>query len=233
MKISILIPTFNNQNTIDTLINYLIKNDPDNHVYEIVVIDGGSTDSTRVKAREAGARVLRSPRKGTEAQLNHGAAMAVSDILYILHPQTIPPASYAEDIFTAVNNRYQSGTFQVDFESDHWFLNIKRWITYLDENTINLEDQSLFVTKEALLHAGGFSEDQLVLKNVEVLRRIKLYARFRVFDRKVKSSAHKYLQKGIVRLHGGFFLMYLLYRIGISNVQVQKLYRYIAGSHKD
>jgi glycosyltransferase involved in cell wall biosynthesis len=59
-KIMVLIPAFNEADSIVSVINDI----PKDLVYEIVVVDNGSRDGTGRKARDAGATVLREDRRG-------------------------------------------------------------------------------------------------------------------------------------------------------------------------
>ncbi|MGW8303461.1 MAG: glycosyltransferase family 2 protein [Desulfobacterales bacterium] len=60
MKISVVIPTYNEAPAIAEVIAAV----PQNKIEEIIVVDNGSTDGTAEKAAAAGARVIHEPRKG-------------------------------------------------------------------------------------------------------------------------------------------------------------------------
>ena len=60
MKISVVIPTYNEAPAIAKVIAAV----PQNKIQEIIVVDNGSTDGTAEKATAAGARVIHEPRKG-------------------------------------------------------------------------------------------------------------------------------------------------------------------------
>jgi|TARA_B110000263_G_C15184943_1_gene453347 glycosyltransferase involved in cell wall biosynthesis len=47
MILSIIIPTYNEEKTIITILQKIKKNSPNNFKYEVVIIDDGSTDSTK------------------------------------------------------------------------------------------------------------------------------------------------------------------------------------------
>jgi glycosyltransferase involved in cell wall biosynthesis len=59
-KIMVIIPAFNEAESIVSVINDI----PKELVYEIVLVNNGSTDSTERKARDAGATVLSEVRRG-------------------------------------------------------------------------------------------------------------------------------------------------------------------------
>ncbi|MEO7767054.1 MAG: glycosyltransferase, partial [Ferruginibacter sp.] len=83
MTISIIVPTFNEEKIIGELVNYLDRH-KDQHVLEIIVADGNSTDATMKVARAAGARLVVAPKKGRAVQMNYGASIASGDILYFI-----------------------------------------------------------------------------------------------------------------------------------------------------
>ena len=60
MKISIVIPTLNEEEAIGDVVRAV----PQDKVVEIVVVDNGSTDDSANQASLAGARVVREPRRG-------------------------------------------------------------------------------------------------------------------------------------------------------------------------
>ncbi len=60
MKVSVVIPAFNEEDAIEAVVKAL----PPGFVEEVIVVDNGSTDATAVRAAEAGARVVREARRG-------------------------------------------------------------------------------------------------------------------------------------------------------------------------
>jgi glycosyltransferase involved in cell wall biosynthesis len=81
MKISVVIPTFNEAPAIAEVIGAV----PQNRIQEIIVVDNGSTDGTAEQAAAAGARVIHEPRKGYGSACWAGAKAACnSDIIVFL-----------------------------------------------------------------------------------------------------------------------------------------------------
>src|SRR2546430_11006015 len=81
--ISIIIPTLNEEHCLAETLRSLRQHRP----HQIIVVDGGSRDTTCQLAREAD-ELVNSPR-GRAVQMNRGAAHATGDILLFLHADCI------------------------------------------------------------------------------------------------------------------------------------------------
>jgi rSAM/selenodomain-associated transferase 2 len=229
--ISIIIPTFNEADQILTTIGQLNQTSADDQ-FEIIIADGGSTDNTAVLAKQSGAIVLKSTRKGRAAQMNAGAKQAKGDILYFLHADTVPPKGYLADIKEAVANGYAAGCFMLSFDHSHWFLKANCWFTRFDVDAIRFGDQSLFVTKTALEQAGGFAEGHIVMEDQELIKRLRKKVRFKIIKKPVITSARKYLENGIYKTQGIFFLIFFLYKFGYSQHKLVRIYKKLMTQNK-
>ncbi|HKY17790.1 MAG TPA: glycosyltransferase [Rhizomicrobium sp.] len=85
--ISVVIPTLNAERLLPRCFDSLIPAAVRGVVREVIVSDCGSADGTLAIADAAGAHIVHA-RKGRGSQLAEGAAMAKSDWLLFLHPQT-------------------------------------------------------------------------------------------------------------------------------------------------
>lgn len=82
MHVSIVLPAKNEAATIAIVVQELVELYPG---YELLVIDDGSTDSTRSIALEAGARVVSQPySKGNGAAIKRGAQEASGDVIVFM-----------------------------------------------------------------------------------------------------------------------------------------------------
>ncbi|MFZ2418917.1 MAG: glycosyltransferase family 2 protein [Smithellaceae bacterium] len=97
-EISILIPAVNEAEIIADIIGRVcVTMDGLNRLYEILVIDDGSTDETALRAQNAGARVISHPYNiGNGAAVKTGIRQAKGDILVMMdgdgqhNPEDIP-----------------------------------------------------------------------------------------------------------------------------------------------
>jgi glycosyltransferase involved in cell wall biosynthesis len=85
--ISVVIPTSNSARLLPRCFDSLITAAVRGVVREVIVSDSGSSDGTLEIADAAGAHIVRA-KKGRPAQLTEGAAIARSDWVLFLHPET-------------------------------------------------------------------------------------------------------------------------------------------------
>lgn len=222
-KISVIIPAYNEGKAIGQTVQYVLKQAGDK-ISNILVVDGGSSDNTITKAKQAGAVVLQSPRKGRAVQMNYGAAHAQSAVLYFLHADTLPPRNFALDILKSVKKGLNAGCFRLSFNSKHPLLQGYAWFTRFNADCFRFGDQSLFITHAAFDRAGGFREDHIVMEDQEIVRRIKKSEKFIVLSTSVVTSARRYLDNGVIRLQLIFTLIYVLYYMEVGQVQLKNIY---------
>jgi glycosyltransferase involved in cell wall biosynthesis len=100
-RITVIIPAFNEENGVGQVIAEI----PKHLIFEIVVVNNASTDSTERIAREAGARVLREPIPGYGRACLKGIEYAKNsdykpDIIVFLDADH---SDYAEEISELIN----------------------------------------------------------------------------------------------------------------------------------
>jgi rSAM/selenodomain-associated transferase 2 len=230
--ISVIIPTYNEEEQIQATIQLLLKQDTSGLIKEIILSDGGSTDNTAAIAQREGGKVVVSPKKGRATQMNYGTMFASHNILYFLHADTIPPRNFSNHIVTEIDKGFEAGCFMLSFDYDHWFLKANCWFTRFDVDTIRFGDQSLFVTKEKFKQVGGFCEKHIVMEDQAIIKQLKKIARFTIIGKPVITSARKYLENGIYKTQGIFFIIYFMYRLGFSQEKLVYTYRKLIRQNK-
>lgn len=222
--ISVIIPVYNEQESLPALLEYLNAK-CDKAETEILIVDGGSEDETVPIASKLGAKVCKSAEKGRSKQMNWGARQAEGDILYFLHADTFPPASFIDDIKIAVEKGYGAGCFRLSFDVQHPLLAFYSWFTRFDVNLFRFGDQSLFVKKSTWKKVGGFDESLIVMEDQVIISLLKKEAAFKIINKEVVTSARKYIQVGIINLQLVFTVIVLLFYAGVDHKKIVNFYR--------
>ncbi len=145
-KISVIIPTFNE----DSNINHLLTNLPRAFNAEILVVDGKSADNTLKIAAQHGAIAL-SSELGRAKQIMHAASQASGEILLFLHADSTLPAHWDMQIREVLEQQENSlGYFRFGIKENFWTKPIIEWGVNFRCKYFKLPfgDQGLFVRKK-------------------------------------------------------------------------------------
>ena len=155
--LSIIIPVLNEEVMLKKLLKHLEVTSERSESIEILVVDGGSVDSTISIAEECGVKIFTS-KKGRAVQMNHGARNAKSETLYFLHADTFPPNNFDTYILDAIKAGYRAGCFRMQFDTKNPFLRLFAWLSRINHTLCRGGDQSLFVNREVFCENEGFNE---------------------------------------------------------------------------
>lgn len=224
-KISIIIPILNEADTIENLLDYLLKNSSNKDILEILVVDGGSDDSSQHIVSKYNNIILLTSNKGRAKQMNLGAKKASGNILYFLHADSFPPKNFENYIITEVNNGNEAGCFIMKFDSNHWWLKLAGFLTKLPWKACRGGDQSLFISKALFNTMGGFDEAFTIYEDNHFIS--KLYARnqFIVIQKWLTTSARRYKTNGIWTLQYHFLIIHLKRFFGASAENLCSYYK--------
>ncbi len=230
MKISVIIPAFNEAKNITKTISHIRKasrvNKSSFSIAEILVVDGGSDDGTRNLAKKAGAKVLLSPKKGRGAQLHHGAVHAVGDLFYFVHADVLPPLTFVEDIAKAVDQEWPMGLFEYCFDSSAFLLRVSAFFTRFRWLFTLGGDRTFFILREIYFRLGGYDPEFVIMEEYDFLRRAKKAGYdLVVLPCKCIVSSRKYENNSWLRVQLANFVAYNLWAWGgASPLYVRKVY---------
>lgn len=225
MKISVIIPVLNEENSIAKLLDYLLEIQNPKFTKEIIVVDGGSTDATlEVLKTYPRIKVIHS-QKGRAIQMNAGARFSTSDILYFLHCDTFPPKDFDSEINTKVQNRNHSGCFKMKFDSDHIVLKVSQWFTQFNLKCCRGGDQSLFVQQKLFHQLNGFDKKLIINEDNEFIHRLYQNSKFTVIQKTVTTSARKYVKNGVCKLQFHFIMIHFKNWLGANQDALVQYYQ--------
>jgi rSAM/selenodomain-associated transferase 2 len=224
MRISIIIPTYNEEDNIVGLVRHLQKYGGP-RLAEIIVADGGSTDLTVQTAQQLGITVIVSSGKGRAIQMNLGAQHATGDILYFVHADSLPPISFVDDIAAALYTGHEVGCFRFRFQSDKFMLKINSYFTRFDRIMCRGGDQTLYMTRDLFLKLGGYRGSFVIMEDYDLIARSKKIAEFRIIPKDVLVSARKYDDNGYVKVNLANFTVFMLYFLGFPQPFLLRVYK--------
>jgi glycosyltransferase involved in cell wall biosynthesis len=174
--ISVIVPTTNSARLLPRCFDSLIAGAVRGVVREVIVSDAGSTDGSLVIADAAGAHIVHS-RKNRGAQMAQAAAMAKSDWLLFLHPQTaLEPGWEVEAesfIDQAVMERPRAAVFR--FALEDFGGEARRAEAKANLRTalfaLPYGDQGLLIPRRLYLKLGGYRALD-VMEDADLVRRI-------------------------------------------------------------
>jgi rSAM/selenodomain-associated transferase 2 len=196
MKFSIIIPTLNEEKTIQSC---LLDLQPLRNHSEIIVVDGESTDNTRTLATPLADKVT-ILEKGRGKQMNIGAWLATGDILIFLHADTRLPENALQLIQQKINSTGQWGRFDIQLSGNHFALKViacmMNWRSRL--TGIATGDQVIFVTRPAFEKAGQYPEINL-MEDIALCKALKKISPPICLKDKVISSGRRWEHNGIYK----------------------------------
>jgi rSAM/selenodomain-associated transferase 2 len=221
--LSVVIPVWREAETIESSLSGLQS--LRSQGYEVIVVDGGSDDTTASLAKPLCDQVIVSDR-GRAVQMNAGAAVSSGNILLFLHVDTRLPSSALDHLAVFAASSFVWGRFDVRLSGQRrlfrvisWFMNRRSRLT-----GIATGDQSIFVRRTVFEELGGFSLIPL-MEDVDLCSRLKRFSQpFCISDPVVTDSRR--WQK-----HGPWRTVFLMWRIrwrywrGESPEKLAKLYR--------
>ena len=224
MKLSIVVPTLNEEQFILECLNPLQALRRDHH--ELILADGGSQDRTVEFARPLCDHIVTCP-AGRATQMNLGAAQASGDVLMFLHADTeilenadVHIRNHLKDP-AAVWGRFDvrlSGT-KIIFRLMESLINIRSRIT-----GIATGDQAIFVRREVFQSIGGYKEIPL-MEDIELCRLLNTIAKPECIHTPVRTSSRRWEKQGILRTILLMWCLRIRYFLGESPHSLARRYQ--------
>lgn len=223
LKISVIVPIYNEEKTIEALLGQLR---PLRRSCEILLVDGGSTDRT-LQLITPEFRVIHSP-KGRANQMNLGAKKSQGDVLFFLHCDSeLPKRPLAE--IRLVMKDYRAGCFGIAFHSRHFFMWTCRVISNhrIKDRKVMFGDQGIFMTRELFFQAGMFPELPIMEDYQLSLTLKEMGVKLGIAKHRIYTSDRRFPKKTIPMLRVMWKMNRLrkMYRDGVPVERIADMYR--------
>ncbi|HJU88211.1 MAG TPA: TIGR04283 family arsenosugar biosynthesis glycosyltransferase [Gemmatimonadaceae bacterium] len=222
-RLSIIIPTLDEEHSVATLLNDLEGLGVD---HEVIVVDGGSIDRTRAVAQQRGAKVIMT-RAGRGYQLAAGAAIARGRILCFLHADVRLPGRTRQSLADEAETMTSGAavfTLTINAEGRRFRLieRMANWRTRV--LGLPYGDQGLLVARADYDAVGGYQDIKL-MEDVAIVRALRRHSIVRLLDEKLLVSARRWRRDGVWRRTLGNWTLVTLYMMGFSPNVLARLYR--------
>ena len=156
MSITIVIPVLNEQRHIKKILQSLVG-------YDVIVVDGGSQDSTIGVVRQFDVTLVNCAR-GRASQMNAGAERAEGDQLLFLHADTTLPLDWDVVLRNTSRLNVAWGCFDVSFDDRSIIFNIiAKMMNFRTRLTgVCTGDQGMFIKRSIFNEVGGFADIPLM-----------------------------------------------------------------------
>ncbi len=200
--ISIIVPTYNESNTVKVLLEQIFSLKQD-ITFELIIVDANnSTDNLKEITSCFPIYYIKSSSTNRAKQLNEGASFAKYNILYFLHADAIPPKDFLESILASINNGFDFGYFRYQFDSKKILLKINSYFSQYNTFYTGGGDQSCYIKKFVFENIGGFNEELHLCEDFDLLDRLKEKKyKFEVINSKLIISSRKYQSNGYLKVN--------------------------------
>jgi len=214
--VSIIVPLLNEEAVAEKLMNQLEQSGAE----QIIIVDGGSSDSTRELVRAAGYTVVESA-AGRAKQMNAGAKLANQRMLLFLHADTKLPKHYKSEIVKAD----VWGRFDVSFDDQSRSMNMVAYFMNFRSriSSVATGDQAIFVDRDVFQSVGGFPEFPL-MEDVAICKRLRQLHRPFNSREKVVTSARRWEQHGVGNTILKMWWYRLAFFLGVSPSKLRRGY---------
>lgn len=192
--ISIIIPVLNEERALPATLQHVFSQTGE---FEVIVVDGGSTDGTLDVVSQDSRIQLLTASTGRASQMNAGAEHANGDWLLFLHADTLLPNDALVSI-EQLPSHVQAGGFKHRFSGQVWSL---RLISRLHNlrcrwTRIFYGDQAMFI-RQQLFNELGMFPNKPIIEDVLFSEKLVKVTRPVILNSYVITDSRKFEQKGI------------------------------------
>jgi len=213
MQISIIIPTFLEENYVATILSRLKKAKTP---IEIIVVDSDSRDKTVEIAKHFADKVYQIKKRGISEGKNFGAYRANGEILVFLDADITFPLNFVDKVLKAFEDPTVVGATcnimpspsKLGEKCFFYFYNLLIWASAKFKP--HCRGEFFAVRKSAFMRANGFDENIPCMEDHELANRLSKLGRF-VFisDLRVFESLRRFRKLGFMRVVGMWLMDYV------------------------
>ena len=221
--VTVIVPALNEGAVIDGLLADLQA--ARRRGWQLVLVDGGSRDDTRERARDRVDLILTTP-PGRARQMNAGASASTGELLWFVHADSRVSGAALDQLAEAAADGCGWGRFDVRLSGrGPLFRLIEALMTWRSRLTrIATGDQAIFVRRDWFEAVGGFPSLPL-MEDVALSRCLRRRGRPRCLRARIRTSSRRWERDGPLRTVVLMWRLRLLYAVGVPAERLAARYR--------
>lgn len=185
MKVSVIIPTLNEEKNIENLLKSL-KNQTYKGKYEIIVADGNSEDKTREIAKKYTKKVIVEKIRNAAAERQAGAKIAEGEILLFVDADSNVDENWIQEMINSFKNKNVVSAggwvgplekdFLINFTSKFWSLAV--YFSLLVRLPL-IVGSNMAIRRDIFNKIGGFEINKISGEDTSLIRSASKYGKYK------------------------------------------------------
>ena len=227
MNISVIIPTFNEETTIEKTLDAVSRLV---NVDEIIIVDGESADRTVEIIENYGLKkpfkLIKYGEANRGKQIHEGTRHASHEIFWFLHADARPAQGCAKEIKKYMNYKeVVGGNFNVLFDGGSRWARFLTWLhPQMQSSGLIYGDSAVFARRETYEKIGGY-KPLPIFEDVDFVKRLRKKGEFMFISKSVTTSSRRFQNRSFIWRFTKWFAFQILYSFGVPAKFLAKFYK--------
>jgi rSAM/selenodomain-associated transferase 2 len=201
---------------------------------EVAVVTGRADAAVAALCRAHDCRYVEAA-ANRGIQLDAGARVTTSPVLWFVHADAAPPPDALQAIAAALRSGADSGCFRFAFQGpERWYKRLLAWLVALRVRCGGMVygDQGIFVVRARYLECGGFAPLPL-FEEVRLVKRLRSRGTFRMLPQALGVSTRRWERDGWLRRTAQNRWLALRFMLGAPAASLAARYRSLLPSEPE